>query len=360
MAAAACGRGIPVRQAQAAEPGAVPVVARATLLFIGDVMAHAPQTEAARRPDGSYDFDNVFRHVRPLFDSADLVVANLETTLRTHPPYSGYPMFSAPAELAFAMRRAGIDIALTANNHICDKGARGISSTLALLDSAGIAHTGAFADTASMRSLNPLYREAGGLRFAILAYTYGTNGLPVPPGMAVNLIDTVRIASDLASIDSADCVVVCYHWGDEYRSEPNRAQRELAAWTRARGADIIVGTHPHVVQPVEIYPDKDSCSVVGVTFYSLGNFVSNQRFPNTGGGMIAAVTVTRRDLLPVALEPGYGLIWVHNSWRAGERRYEVLPESAADTVLDGDSRWQYLRFISDSRRLLDPGLSFFK
>jgi poly-gamma-glutamate synthesis protein (capsule biosynthesis protein) len=328
------------------------VVNTARLVFIGDVMSHQPQVDAARTPSG-YDYTDVFRHIRPIFggDGLDrfgreslqtVAVANLETTLRAAPPYTGYPSFAAPASLAQAIREAGIDIATTANNHICDKGAAGIRSTLALLDSAGIRHTGAFLDSADRRARNPLRFTAGGLRFALLAYTYGTNGLPVPRGMIVNLIDTAVIARDIkAARDGAtDCLIVSYHWGEEYRSQPGRVQRELAAWTRALGADIIIGGHPHVVQPIE-----------GGTYYSLGNFVSNQRRRYTDGGIAADITVSRTDSLPVSYDFGWRALWVHTPVRGGVRRYEVLPASALDT-LSGDAHQAANQFLTDTHALL--------
>lgn len=339
----------------------LPVVRTARLMIVGDVMSHSPQVAAARTADG-YDYEEVFRHFKPVFYSADLVIANLETTLRTHTPYTGYPSFAAPAQLAFAMRGAGIDVATTANNHICDKGAKGIRSTISILDSAGIAHTGAFCDSLRWRLQHPLYKEVNGLRFAVLSYTYGTNGIPVPRGMIVNPIDTVHIAADLARIDrdSTDCVIVCYHWGDEYRQKPNRAQKELAAWTRERGADIIIGGHPHVVQPFEAHYGADSAAITGATYYSLGNFVSNQRRRYTDGGMMADITITKVDSLPPVYDLGYRLFWVYTPYRGGVRRFTVLPSAVADTMTARDStHWQYDRFMRDSRRLLSAADSVF-
>jgi poly-gamma-glutamate synthesis protein (capsule biosynthesis protein) len=355
-------------------------------------MSHTPQVAAAKTATG-YDYTEVFRHFRPIFgdyghggssgaEPETIAVANLETTLRTAPPYTGYPTFAAPAELAFAMREAGIDIATTANNHICDKGARGIRSTLALLDSAGIRHTGAFLDSADRRARNPLRFEAGGLRFALLAYTYGTNGIPVPRGMMVNLIDTAVIARDLALArggEGADCVIVSYHWGEEYRTAPDRAQRELAAWTRARGADLIIGGHPHVVQPMEVFYNADSTAVTGAVYYSLGNFVSNQIRRRSDGGIVADVTLTGVDSLPLSYATGWRAAWVHTPFRGGVRRYEVLPVGmpisfAADTVgasanspsafrlldtLPEPARAAALTFIHDTRALLSPVDSVF-
>lgn len=347
------------------EPEPEPAADSARLLFIGDVMSHSPQVAAAKRPDG-YDYTDVFRHFRPIFESADVAVANLETTLRTSPPYTGYPSFAAPAELAFALRRAGIDIVTTANNHICDKGAAGIRSTLALLDSAELRHTGVFLDSADRRARNPLRFTAGGLRFALLNYTYGTNGLPVPRGMLVNVIDTAVIARDLsvARNGATDCVVVSYHWGEEYRTRPTAAQRELAAWTRGRGADLIIGGHPHVVEPFEAHYNADSTGVTGATYYSLGNFVSNQRYRGTDGGIVADITVTRAaavpgvdsvavaDPPPLRFDLGWHLAWVHTSGHDGSRRYTVLPAPALDTIHEART------FATDTRRLLSADSLF--
>jgi poly-gamma-glutamate synthesis protein (capsule biosynthesis protein) len=338
------------------------IVRSARLVFVGDVMSHLPQVAAARIDDGTYDYGEVFRHVKPIFDSADVVVANLETTLRDKAPYTGYPTFAAPGELAFAMRDAGVDVATFANNHTCDKGARGIRSTLHLLDSAGIAHTGAFLDSADRANRNPLKFTAGGLRFALFNYTYGTNGIPAPRGMVVNLIDTAVIARDLVSIDrdSVDCVIVSYHWGDEYRSKPNYTQKTLAAWTRSKGADLIIGGHPHVIQPIEVHYNADSSAVVGATYYSLGNFVSNQRRRHTDGGMMAEVTVSRTDSLPLVWNVGYRLTWVYTPYCQGLRRFSVLPTQVADSLLARDSTlWQYTRFLRDTHRLLTDTLAVY-
>ncbi len=333
----------------------------ARLVFVGDVMSHSPQVAAARTPAGGYDYTEIFRHFRPIFEGAHVAIANLETTLRTRPPFTGYPSFAAPAELAFDMCRAGIDIATTANNHICDKGAAGIRSTLAILDSAGIRHTGAFLDSADRRARHPLRFTAGGLRFALMTYTYGTNGIPVPRGMIVNLIDTAVIARDLAEVrasreaTSVDVVIVSYHWGEEYRSHPTREQRRLADWTRARGADLIIGGHPHVVEPFEAHYNADSTAVTGATYYSLGNFVSNQQRRYTDGGIAADITLVRRDSLPMRWDLGWRLAWVHAPFRDGVRsRYEVLPHPALDTLPVAAAT-----FVADTRRLLSRSDSVF-
>ena len=160
----------------------------ARLLFAGDVMQHLPQVLAARRADGTYDYTSVFEGVAPYFAAADLVAVNLETTLTASGDYAGYPCFRSPLSLAAALGEAGVDVCALANNHCCDGGAQGIRTTLAELDRLGIRHTGVFADSLSLRRDHPLILTAGGIRFALLNYTYSTNGIPVPPGAAVRMI----------------------------------------------------------------------------------------------------------------------------------------------------------------------------
>ncbi|MDR1671567.1 MAG: CapA family protein [Alistipes sp.] len=364
----------------------------ARLMFAGDVMSHEPQLTAARAAHATratdtltaapaahdatshrgYDYTDVFRHFQPIFSDADVAIANLETTLRTSPPYTGYPAFAAPAALAFDLRRAGVRIVTTANNHICDKGAAGIRSTLAILDSADIAHTGTFIDSTDYRARHPLYFTANGLRFALLAYTYGVNSPSIPRGVIVNTIDTAIIARDisLARTKNPDCIIISYHWGDEYRSRPNNTQRQLAEWTHSRGADIIIGSHPHVVEPIEVFFDADSLPR-RATYYSLGNFVSNQRTRRTDGGIVADITVSRPAPYPLSynrlistLTPhltsitqppptqpltfnfAWRLAWVNKFQAHGHPHYEVLPAPTLDSLPPA------AQFARDTRSLL--------
>lgn len=334
-------------------------VFRARLLFAGDVMAHMPQVVAAHRNSrsGRYDFSRQFEYVKPLFAAADRVIVNLETTLSPDGPYTGYPAFRTPADLARTLRDAGVDIAVLANNHCCDRGIRGIRSTLAALDDVGIRHTGAFIDTLRHGADHPLRFEVDGIRFALFSYTYGTNGLPVPAGATVNRIDTVMMARDLAAVDRAetDCVVVCMHWGTEYERRPNREQRMLAGFLRRHGADLIVGSHPHVIQPYE-------CDSTHAVLYSLGNFVSNQRRRYCDGGLLAGVEITKRigshgrtgacdDSLRRSVSVRYTVqtmpVWV------ALPDYQILPPEVGDTItLSPVGRAAYERFMADTEELL--------
>ena len=320
-------------------------VQRARLLFAGDAMCHSPQIAAAYRADGSLDFRGSFAAVKPYFDRADLAVVNLETTISPNGEYSGYPTFSSPAEYAEALAWAGADVAVLANNHCCDRGARGIRSTVEALDRLGIAHTGAFANQEEYDKNNILRFERCGIRFALVNYTYGTNGIPVPTDCRVNLIDTVRMAEDLARArEDVDCVVACVHWGEEYCRQPSREQRGLAEFMHRHGVDILVGSHPHVVQPAV----ADGASV---TIYSLGNLVSNQRKRYCDGGIMAEVEVEKRENGTIRYSLCVTPVWV------ALPGYKILPpEIAAEEIVPGCQRAEYEQFMCDTERLFVEGL----
>lgn len=333
-------RSLPSETEEAAPRRETPRKAR--LLFVGDLMMHTPQLTAART-DSGYDFSRSFRWLRHRFAEADAVIVNLETTLSESGPYTGYPLFRSPVAVARAMADAGVDVAVLANNHCCDGGAKGIRTTLAALDGAGISHTGIFCDSAGYRARHPLYFEAGGIRFALLNYTYGTNGMPVPAGCMVNRIDTLRIGGDLAALDRdrAECVIAFMHWGNEYQRRPDRHQRELAAFLRRRGVALVIGSHPHVVQPFE---RQDG----GVVFYSLGNFLSNQRKRYCNGGLLAAVEVTAAGRDSLACRAEAIPVWVMLPG------YEALPPEVGDTLsMPPHVRREYEEFLRDTRELLD-------
>ena len=249
------------------------------------------------------------------------MIVNLETTLTRTDRYTGYPCFRSPAALADALRDAGVDVAVLANNHCCDGGAAGVHTTVAELRRCGIRHTGVFTDSLDRAANNPLWLEHCGVRFALLNYTYGTNGIPVPEGVRVNLIDTVRMAADLAAAREGlpDCIAVCIHWGNEYERQANAEQRRLARFLRRNGADLIVGSHPHVVQPFE----TDSSHVV---LYSLGNFVSNQRRRYCDGGLMAEIEAVRHPdgRMTYTLDPVP--VWV------AMPGYRIVPPEVGDTM----------------------------
>lgn len=277
------------------------------VVLAGDVLLHnglwataANDARKAGRPAGFLDFAPLFGPVRRLVAGADLAVCHLETPLAPPGgPFSGYPSFAVPPRIAGGLRHAGFDVCTTASNHSLDQGQAGVRRTLRALDRQGIVHTGT-ARSRTERQL-PVIVDAGGIRVAVLSYTYGTNGIPAGPGSewSVNLADPVRIRADArrAAKRGADVVLVALHWGNEYQHDPSAEQLRLAREvTRSPHVDLVYGHHAHVVQPVR--------KINGTwVVFGLGNFVAQQDPAITGvyEGIVAQVDLVRRPSGEVAV-----------------------------------------------------------
>jgi len=327
-----------------------------SILFMGDIMQHMPQVEAAWNSEKQcYNYDTCFSYVREMIQGADIAVANLETTLAGK-PYSGYPAFSSPDELVTGMINAGIDIAGTANNHCCDRGKRGIERTNYFLDSLGLMHMGTYSGEQEYHERNPLIIKKNGFRLAFLNYTYGTNGIPVPEGEVVSLIENDIMLKDLqAARDSQpDKILVFIHWGEEYERLPNPFQKETARFLFDNGADYIIGSHPHVIQPME-WHKADSIQKERIVVWSLGNYVSNQRNRYTDGGAMFCLKLKKKFGQTSVTDASYHLTWVYNPLVAGRRQYYILPAARYenDSLLPDKSSSAVLKaFLDDSRQLL--------
>lgn len=305
--------------AMAAGPDTVRIV------FIGDVMSHSPQVTAALKPGHdrsdprSFDYSSYFSHVRDRFDAADFTVANMEFPCGIA-PYTGYPQFSAPRSLAEEAARSGIDLFLTANNHICDKGARGMDSTYVIYSRMGIPFTGFYRSEGEEYETNPMIIAIKGIRVAFINFTYGTNGIPVPKPYHVGMLDSVHVKEVIsrARERGAELLVAMPHWGDEYHLMPNEEQRRWVKMLFRCGVDAVIGGHPHVVQPASFYPPK-------VTVYSLGNYISNQDKPNTRIGMLYEMTVVRGEDGKVEITDGFPTyLWCSRRGML-EKNYTVIP-----------------------------------
>jgi len=307
-----------------------------TLLFAGDVMAHLPQIEAAKIDSfGHYDFSPEFQYVSDIIKKADISVVNLETTFGGK-PYMGYPQFSAPDTLAWFLKRAGFNLIVDANNHAADRGTKGILGTIHGLNRAGLAHTGTFKDSAERAKTYPYMIDKNGIRLAFLNYTYGTNNLAVHPPVIVNYIDTTKIKSDIqaAKQKKADIIIAVMHWGIEYQVLPNEEQKRIARFCFVNGIDVIIGSHPHVVQPAywESYRRKgDTTDRKGLVLYSLGNFVSNQRDKYTDGGILFTFNIKKnRYSKKISIgDASFLPAWVYI--RPEPRSYFILPANNLKT-----------------------------
>ena len=242
-----------------------------TVTFLGDMMMHSRQME--------YDCDGFLEELGSITRDADISVANLEFALAGK-PYTGYPSFSAPDHYAYSIAEHGLDVFLTANNHILDKGRRGLKRTLqvydSMLDSCGVRYTGCAADPAADSLLNPLVIVGKGIRIALVNFTYGSNYEPYEGWPVIHSMDRGDVGRMIARAKErgADFIVALPHWGDEFKLRHSREQAEWADWLAGQGADLVVGAHPHVVQ--------DTSHVRGVpVIYSMGNAVSNMSKENT-------------------------------------------------------------------------------
>lgn len=272
------------------------------VMFVGDIMMHKAQITA--------DYKSFLKPIAPAMKAADICVGNLEFTLAGK-PYSGYPAFSTPDDFATHLAvDCGIDVFLTANNHILDKGNRGIKRTLEryghLRDSLGILYTGSATDSLDLSRNNPLFLVRKGIRIALVNFTYGTNVAASAPWPKVNTMDSLEIKTSIEKARSkgADYIVALPHWGIEYETEHSTQQEYWARRMIAWGADAIVGTHPHVVQD---YSQIDGKAI----FYSLGNLVSNMTKTITKRGMVVSLIFVRDKITGEKrmLEPQIQYTW---------------------------------------------------
>ncbi|MBQ9077314.1 MAG: CapA family protein [Muribaculaceae bacterium] len=280
------------------------------IVFAGDAMQHKAQIEAARRADGNYSYDECFRLISPYISNADYAVVNLETPLGGK-PYTGYPCFSAPDPYSEALADAGFDLMLTANNHTLDRRDKGLTRTLDSLDAQHISHTGTYRNKAERDSVMPFIADIKGIKVAFLNYTYGTNGIPVQGKVVVDYIDKKQIETDVtkAREKGAEIIAVCIHWGNEYQMLPHSSQKSLASFLCDLGVDLIIGGHPHVIQPMEIRRSEKYNKDILVV-YSLGNFISNMKTRDTRGGALLKVKITRNWLGGVRLgQASYRLVF---------------------------------------------------
>lgn len=333
----------------------------AELTFAGDAMQHGPQIAAAHRSNGTYDYSSCFSLLEPQIKHADFAVVNLECPLAGK-PYSGYPHFSAPAAFAGQLKKSGFDLQLTANNHCLDCGDAGLVHTIASLYRMKIRHIGTYVDALHRKAQIPYIVNVKGIKMAFLNYTFGTNGIEVKGDAIVNYIDKEQIARDIddSRAAGAQMVCVCAHWGIEYHSQPSKGQQGLADFLTAKGVDLIIGSHPHVVQPMMMRYnagyDKNTLLV-----YSLGNFISNQNGDDSRGGAMVKVHITQYAGVPVIMDASCGLFFCQKPASTGEN-YRLIPANMPEKVRS-DSRNAFNLMVGNASKLFrennhDVPLSF--
>ncbi len=304
---------------------------------VGDIMCHSTQYNYARVEKDSFDFKPLFSVIGNYLRNKDVLFGNLETVLagNTH-HYSGYPFFNTPNELAEALKYAGFDFLFTANNHANDQGYKGVARTLDVLRKNNILPIGTKKINENKKQ-NIFVKK--GLRFGVLAYTYGTNynENALYPKKYISHINYKKIKNDIDSLKSknAELIIVYFHFGKEYSKQPNEYQKKIVKKTIEFGADIILASHPHVIQKFKIFQTKNANLDAGLLTYSLGNFISNQRWRYSDGGLIFNFDITKNifnDSVYIS-DVNFLPIWVFKGKIKDQNEYVILPaENYNDTT----------------------------
>lgn len=304
----------------------------ATIVSFGDTLCHKPlYTVAYDEETGVYDFSSMFKYVKKHFQDATVTIGNCESPMAgAERGYSGYPTFNAPEHLAVDLKELGVDIMTTANNHTLDKGYSGLSSTLDVLENAGIDHVGTARTQEEQDTI--LIKDLNGIKTAFIAFTYGTNGIPVPEGkeFCVNLINEELMLKQIeqAKEEGAELIVASMHWGVEYQTTENAEQDRLAEFLIKNDVKIILGSHPHVLQPMKVVTVKteEGEEKEGLVIFSQGNFFSNQRQENTRNTAIFNIEVKKSGKTSeVTVEKvTYVPIYVNIKEAGAEDRYELI------------------------------------
>ena len=277
------------------------------IIMVGDILLHTPVEESCLQPDGSYDYDSLFSHTKEEIAAADLALVNQEVIIGgADLGITGYPSFNADFSLCDSLVDAGFDIICHATNHAMDKGRKGLincakywKENYPQITVLGIHDT---ADTSTSSGAEPVILDLPDMKIAVLNYTYGTNGIPLPDDMpyAVDLLDEEQVAADIRRAEElADFTIVCPHWGTEYRLTPDASQEKWTKVFAENGADLVLGTHPHVIEPIEWVTDEERDHEM-LVYYSLGNFVNwtsgtGEGVANRMVGGMAEVTLTKND-----------------------------------------------------------------
>ncbi len=302
---------------------------------VGDIMCHSTQYNYAWVENDSFDFNPVFSVIGDYLLEKDILIGNLETVLAGNTKsYSGYPFFNSPNELASALKKTGFDFLTIANNHANDQGFNGVKRTLDVLRDINIIPLGT-TSLDSVKNYNLFVRK--GLRFGLLTYTYGTNynGKALMPREYINHIDTLKIKKDIDELKSksADVVIVLFHFGEQYHKNISKYQKNIVNKTVSYGADIILGSHPHIIQQFNKFNTIGGNLDTGFVVYSLGNFLSNQRWRYSDGGVIFNFNITKNiytDSIYVS-DINYLPIWVFKGKTEKGREYIILPAQKFET-----------------------------
>ena len=302
-----------------------------TMTALGDSLCHNTQYwDAYNKETGEYDFSYVYEDIVDYTNYSDITIGSLETTFAGEERgYSNYPTFNTPDSLAVALKNIGVDVISLAGNHALDYGYTGLCRTIDVLDNAGISHLGTYKTAEEQEQL--LIKNIKGVEIAFINYTYGTNGIPVPSGKeyCVNLIDKTLIKKQIeqAKEQNVDMIVACMHWGTEYKTTANSEQEELADFLFENGVDIILGNHPHVLEPMEkrTITLEDETEKEVFVIYALGNFTADQRDEITRDSAILNLTITKNIDGKISIDKvDYVPIYMYKNTNVSTHKFKIL------------------------------------
>ena len=313
-----------------------------TIVMVGDILLHTPVEEAAKDDAGNYNFDFIFEDTKKDIASADIAIVNQEVIIGGEElGVSGYPAFNAPTEIGDALVKAGFDVVCHGTNHALDKGKKGILNTLDYWEENHPEITILGINDSKEDQENITIIEQDGIKIALLNYTYGTNGISLPKGMpyAVDMLDKDKVISDLKyAEENADFTIVCPHWGTEYELGTDSSQKKWAKIFREYGADLVIGTHPHVIEPIEMMEDgktgysNNHGNGDMLVYYSLGNFVNwtsgkGKGVANRMVGGMAQISIGLDKNGEVVIKD-YGVEALVCHVKSGDRNIRVCPLSS--------------------------------
>lgn len=302
-----------------------------TLTSLGDTLCHNTQYwDAYNSQTDEYDFSYVYEDIKNYTSSSDITIGSLETTFAgKEKGYSNYPTFNTPDSLATALKNIGVDVVSLAGNHALDYGYTGLCRTIDVFNNIGLSHLGTYKTAEDQEKI--LIKDVKGVKIAFINYTYGTNGIPVPSGkeFCVNLIDKDFIKKQInqAKEQNVDMIVACMHWGTEYRTTANSEQKDLANFLFENGVDVILGNHPHVLEPMEkkTITLQDGTTKEVFVVYALGNFTADQRDEITRDSAILNLTITKNSDSKISIDKvNYVPIYMYKNTNVSTHKFKIL------------------------------------
>ncbi|MGI6469535.1 MAG: CapA family protein [Syntrophomonadaceae bacterium] len=331
----------------------------------GDCLMHNTQIWAGQEGQG-FNFDHFFQDIKPYLEEGQITSTCFEAPMAgAEAGYAGYPLFNSPDAMADTFKNAGFDIIATAHNHILDRGVKGALRTMEVLKSRGLEPLGTYSSAADCRK--PVIKAANGIKVGYLGYTYSTNGIPVPENydFLVNFIEPDKIVEDIQKLrPEVDIVVLVLHWGVEYTPQPTAEQKRMARMFLEAGADVILGSHPHVIQTMEVLNINDQPKFV---IYGMGNFISHQKGPERNSGIVLKIEFSKdmRTNHTKIVKVDYTPTFSHHYQENGRTRFRVVAiedtieriQEGRETVFTSEDIPMLQAVLDDTRRRLGPAWS---